>query len=150
MRLTLIALSTVNMQGLVAPVIGVKGGVLEGSTESLLGKHLNSQQRDCHSSPLAQVKKFFPLERVEEEPQYWRILEIVDGKSTIVQASQVAWPVKNLPAMQEIWVPSLGREYPLKEEMVTQSSILAWGIPWTEESGRLQSTGSQSQTQLSD
>lgn len=84
-----------------APVIGVKGGVLEGSTESLLRKHLNSQQRDYHSSPLAQVK-FFPLERVEEEPQYWRILEIVDGKSTIVQASQVAWPVKNMPAMQEI------------------------------------------------
>lgn len=85
-----------------APVIGVKGGVLEGSTESLLRKHLNSKQRDCHSSPLAQVKKFLPLERVEEEPQYWRILEIVDGKSTIVQASQVAWPVKNMPAMQEI------------------------------------------------
>ena len=74
---------------------------------------------------------------MEGEPQYWRILEIVDGKSTIVQASQVAWPVKNMPAMQEIWVPSLGREDPLEEEMVTQSSILAWRIPWTEESGRL-------------
>ena len=135
--------------GLVVPVIGVKGGVLEGSTESLLGKHLDSQQRDCHSSPPAQVKKFFPLQRVEEGPQDWRTLEIVDGKSTIVQASPVAQTVKNLPAMQEIWVPSVGREDPLEEEMATHSSILAWRIPWTEESGGLWSTESQSQIQQS-
>ena len=134
------------MQGFVAPVIGIKGGVLEGSTQGLLGTHLDSQQRDCHSSPLAQVETFFPLESVEEGPQYWRSLEIVDGKSPIIQASQVARPEKNLPAMQEIWVPSLGQEDPLEEEMVAQSSIHAWRIPWTEESGGLQSTGSQSQT----
>ena len=41
------------------------------------------------------------------------------------------------------WVRSLGWEDPLEKEMVTHSSILAWRIPWTEESGRLQSTGSQ-------
>ena len=41
--------------------------------------------------------------------------------------------VKNLPAMQETWVQSLGREDPLKKEMATLSSILAWRIPWTEE-----------------
>ena len=51
--------------------------------------------------------------------------------------------VKNLPAMQEIWVGSLGREDPLEEETETHSSILAWEIPWTEAPGRLQSTGSQ-------
>ena len=51
--------------------------------------------------------------------------------------------VKNLPAMPEIWVPSRGREDPLEEEMATHSSILAWGIPWTEGPGRLQSMGSQ-------
>ena len=51
--------------------------------------------------------------------------------------------VKNFPAMQEIWVPSLGREDPLEKEMVTHSSILAWKMPWTEEPGRLQSMGSQ-------
>ena len=45
--------------------------------------------------------------------------------------------VKNLPAMQETWVRSLGGENPLKEEMATHSSILAWRIPWTEEPGRL-------------
>ena len=50
--------------------------------------------------------------------------------------------VKNLPAMQEIWVRSLGREDPLEKRMATPSSILAWKIPRTEEPGRLQS-GSQ-------
>ena len=47
--------------------------------------------------------------------------------------------VKNLPAMQETWVRSLGWEDPLKKEMATHSGILAWEIPWTEEPGRLQS-----------
>ena len=51
--------------------------------------------------------------------------------------------VKNLPAMQETWVPSLGREDPVEERMATHSSILAWKIPLTEEPGRLQYTGSQ-------
>ena len=41
------------------------------------------------------------------------------------------------------WVQSLGREDPLEEEMATHSSILDWRIPWTEELGRLKSTGSQ-------
>ena len=51
--------------------------------------------------------------------------------------------VKNLPAMQEIWVQSLGQEDPLKKEMAIHSSILAWRIPWTGEPGGLQSMGSQ-------
>ena len=51
--------------------------------------------------------------------------------------------VRNLPAAQETWVPSLGQEDPLEKEMATHSSILAWKIPWMEESGRLQSIGSQ-------
>ena len=48
--------------------------------------------------------------------------------------------------MQETWVPSLGQEDPLEEDMATHSSILAWEIPWTEEPGGLQSMGSHSQT----
>ena len=44
---------------------------------------------------------------------------------------------KHLPATQDTWVPSLGREDPLEKEMATHSSILAWRIPWTEEPGRL-------------
>ena len=55
----------------------------------------------------------------------------------------VAQLVKNLPEMQEIRVQSLGREDPLEKEMVTHSSILAWRIPWTEESRGLQSMKSQ-------
>ena len=51
--------------------------------------------------------------------------------------------VKNLPAIQETWVRSLGWEDPLEKEMATHSSILAWKIPWTKELGGLQSMGSQ-------
>ena len=47
--------------------------------------------------------------------------------------------VKNLPAMQETWVQSLGQEDPLEKEMATHSSILAWKIPWMEQCGSLQS-----------
>ena len=55
----------------------------------------------------------------------------------------VAQTVKNLPAMQETQIQSLGQEDPLEKEMATHSSILAWEIPWTEEPGRLQSIGLQ-------
>ena len=58
-------------------------------------------------------------------------------------ASLVAQLVKNLPAMQETWVRSLGWEDPLEEGMATHSSIFAWRISWTEEPGRLQSMESQ-------
>ena len=51
--------------------------------------------------------------------------------------------IKNLPAVQEMQVQSLGQEDPLEEEMATRSSILAWRIPWTEEPGGLQSMESQ-------
>ena len=59
--------------------------------------------------------------------------------------------VKNPPATQETQVQSLGPEDPLKKEMATHSSIPAWEIPWTEEPGGLQTTGSQkSRTRLSE
>ena len=51
--------------------------------------------------------------------------------------------VKNLPAMQETWVQSLGGEDLLEEGMAIHSSILAWEIPWTEDPGGLQSMGPQ-------
>ena len=57
--------------------------------------------------------------------------------------SLVAQLVKNLPAMQETQVRSLGGEDPLEREMATHPSILAWKISWTEEPDRLQSMGSQ-------
>ena len=58
-------------------------------------------------------------------------------------ASPVAQTVKNLPAMQETQVPSLGQDAPLEKGMATYASILAWRVPWTGEPGRLHSTGSQ-------
>ena len=58
-------------------------------------------------------------------------------------ASLVAQMVKNLPGMQEAKVSSLGREDSLEKQMATHSSILAWRIPWAEESDRLQFMGSQ-------
>ena len=56
-------------------------------------------------------------------------------------ASLVAQMVKNLPAVWEAQVQSLGEEHSLEKEMAAHSSILAWGIPWTEEPGGLQSMG---------
>ena len=55
----------------------------------------------------------------------------------------VAQRLKRLPAMQETWVRPLGWEDPLEKEIATHSSILAWRIPWMQEPGGLQSTGSQ-------
>ena len=57
--------------------------------------------------------------------------------------SLVAQMVKYPPAMQETWVGSLSQEDPLEKGLATHSSILAWIIPWREESGGLQSTGLQ-------
>ena len=63
----------------------------------------------------------------------------------------VAKMVKNLPAMQETQVQSLGQEDPLEKRMTTHSSILAWRIPWAEEPGKLQSCGvAKIWTRLSD
>ena len=55
----------------------------------------------------------------------------------------MAQSVKNLPAVQETWVRSLGQEDPMEREMATHYSIFAWEIPWAEEPGGLQSTGLQ-------
>ena len=67
----------------------------------------------------------------------------------IMTFSYITWgfpggsDIKNLPAMWETWVWSLGWEDLLQKGMATHSSILAWKIPWTEEPGGLQSMGSQ-------
>ena len=60
----------------------------------------------------------------------------------LAKASLVAQTVKNLSVMQETQVRSLGQEDSLEEDMATHSSLLAWGIPWTEEPGGLQTMGS--------
>ena len=74
-----------------------------------------------------------------DKMQHWSIL-----------FSLVAQTVKSLPATCKAEAQSPGWEGPLEEGVVTRSSILAWRMSWTEEPGRLQSTGSQSRTRLSD
>ena len=71
-------------------------------------------------------------------------------KRKYLSVSLVAQEVKNLLAMRETQVQSLGQEDALEKEMATHSCILAWRISWREEPGGLQSLGSQSWTQLSD
>ena len=61
-------------------------------------------------------------------------------------ASLVTQTVKNLPAVWETWVQSQGQEDPLENGMTTNSSILAWRIPWTEEPGESPSMGLQNWT----
>ena len=68
---------------------------------------------------------------------YYKI-EIVFQSSNLTGITLVAQMIKNLPVMWDIWVWSLGQEDSLEKEMVIQSSILAWEIPWTEEPGGLQ------------
>ena len=63
--------------------------------------------------------------------------------SNYLGASLVDQTVENLPAVQEMWVPSLEWEDTPEKGMASHSSILAWRIPWTEEPGGLQSVGSQ-------
>ena len=77
---------------------------------------------------------------------FWKIYEwylFLFKSAYFLYISLVAQMVQNLFAMQEIWVWSLGWEDPLEKGMATHSSILAWGISWTGESGGLQSKGSQ-------
>ena len=73
-------------------------------------------------------------------------VNVSNNLSFLLEASQVAQQVKNPSVMQEMRetrVQSLGQEDPLEKGMAAHSSILVWRIPWTEEPGRLQSTGSQ-------
>ena len=65
------------------------------------------------------------------------------NKYNLYDESFPGGPEVKASAVQETWVRSLGWEDPLEKEMATHCSILAWRIPWMEEPGRLQSTGSQ-------
>ena len=78
--------------------------------------------------------------------EYMLLFFFFNGEKFQIQvekASLMVQMVKNLPAMWESQVPSLGRENPLEKEMATHSITPDWKIPWTEEPGRLQSMGSQ-------
>ena len=79
---------------------------------------------------------------------YYNIVHVSEyienyGYFSLVGVSLVAQMVKNLPAMKETWIQSLGQEDSLEKRVTTHSSIPAWRIPWTGEPGRLQSTESE-------
>ena len=96
----------------------------------------------CQLPPLvvtcdSQFKYYFAKMVLQE------ILERLKSVFFNCLGTSVVTEMKNLPAKQDTWVRSLGQEDPQEKGMATHSSILAWRIPWTEESGRLQSMGSQ-------
>ena len=107
---------------------------------------------DMESLPRSQTTSLLisaaPLEGVltEKTRQTWRGHPFPLSLNSPWEEDEIgkAQLIKNPPAMQETQVQSMGREDPQEESTATHSSILAWRIPWTEEPGRLQFTGSQS------
>ena len=77
-----------------------------------------------------------------KEEQCQRMFKLLYSCPHFTLGSPGASVVKNLPAMQETWVRSLGHKDPLEEGMATHSNTLDWRIPWTEEPGGMQSIGS--------
>ena len=103
-------------------------------------------QYSCIENPMNSMKRQKDRTLKDELPrsvgtQYATGDIRLENNSSVQFSSLVAQRLKCLPAMQETWVRSPGREDPLEKEMATHSSILAWRIPWTEEPGGLQSTG---------
>jgi len=102
----------------------------------------------------SRAASYYPLDSSMEETFFAHLKLNLFGSFSgfiLLWSSLMAQMIKNMPAMQETQVQSLGREDPLKKETATQSSILAWRIPWTEEPVGLQSMGSQRvRKQLSD
>ena len=109
-------------------------------------ERIYKMHRGYRTSLVAQLVKNLPA--MQKTPVWFLDWEVPPGEGIgyllhYSWASLMAQTVKNPPAMQETWVWSLGWEDPLEEGMATNSSILAWRILWTEESGRLQSMESQ-------
>ena len=84
-----------------------------------------------------------PVEPPQDNPEKFLCLPPLKKNYYLFIFCLVAQRLKRLPPMLETRVRSLGREDPLEKEMVTHSSILAWRIPWTEESGGLHAVESQ-------
>ena len=105
---------------------------------------INDEKTDCTQNPCPTIVICILYSKFFIKKYFIYLFEglsyLLKGILTVIDplgASLVAQTVKNLPAVQETWVQSL------EKGMATHSSILAWRIPWTEEPGRLQSTGLQ-------
>ena len=97
---------------------------------------------DRHGLPLQLTCTNFP----KQMPRFSCVSKTSKCTGRIIYTagtSLVAQSVKNLPAVEETWVQSLGQENPMEKEMATHSSILAWEISWSAAPGWLQSMGSQ-------
>ena len=149
-----------NMQGfLFISVAWVVAGSSSSTTNALFLENLNMQQRS--KTKTKQTNSRTRNEEVAQSHNRSTVYKgIQSGHESQVQGfsgrvgdgggiwtplervSLVAQRLKHLPAMQETRVQSLCQENPMEKEMVTHSSTLAWRIPWREEPGRLQSTGS--------
>ena len=100
-------------------------------------------EKQLFLSPYQYVEASLVAQLVKNPSWIGKISWIRDRLPTpVFLASLMAQMVKNLPAMGETWVRSLGWENPMEEDMATHSSILAGRMPWTEEPGGLQSMGS--------
>ena len=95
--------------------------------------HCRSSYRHIKTELLGNLMDREPGRLHSMGSQSWTRLKRLSSNSSSSRASLVVWMVKNLPAMQETWVQSLGQEDPLEKGMATHSSILARRIPWTEE-----------------
>ena len=102
------------------------------------GKRRWGRQLEFHP-PIAHLPVLRPLSYCSHHPV--NLPSLIERDYKDKGASLVAQMVKNLPAMQETRILSLSQEDPPEQEITTHSSVLAWRIPWTEESGWLQSMG---------
>ena len=100
----------------------------------------NPLQYSCLENSMDRVTWWATVHGVTKS---WTWLRWLSTPTSRVEGFPGGSLVKNLPAMPEMWVWSLSWEDPLEEDIATHSSILGWKIPWTEESGGLQSMGSQ-------
>ena len=104
------------------------------------------QNKVCHFFPLFRLlfaMKWWDWMQWSLFSECWVLSQLFHSPFTFIRTSLVAQTVNCLPTMRETRVQSLSREDPLEKEMAPHSSIFAWKIPWTEDSGRLQSKGSQ-------
>ena len=108
----------------------------QGSNPGLPHCQRISYQLSHKGSPRILEWVAYPCFSWSSWPRNWTRVSCIAGGFLTNPVAQV---VKSLPAMQETWVQSLGWEDSLEKEMATHSSFLAWRIPWTEESGGLQS-----------